>query len=147
MAGSITNWGLIPTYQNYFSAAVPIDSSGGTQDVTESKTVQKKRRSMNMVHTREGEENYTEEPEFPLKPGKAIKTFNNILSDYEKGEILDYKSVWYVGENCEGKIKGSPLEEINNGYDDEKGDYLIRMNDHIGYRYEIIDRLGKGSFG
>ncbi len=29
--------------------------------------------------------------EFPLKPGRAIKHFDNILTDFEKGEILDFK--------------------------------------------------------
>lgn len=35
----------------------------------------------------------------------------------------------------------------NYGYDDDKGDYKIVMGDHIGYRYEIVEFLGKGSFG
>ena len=35
----------------------------------------------------------------------------------------------------------------NFGYDDERGDYLIIEGDHIAFRYEIIDTLGKGSFG
>ena len=28
---------------------------------------------------------------YPLKPGQALRNFMNKLSDYEKGEILDYK--------------------------------------------------------
>jgi dual specificity tyrosine-phosphorylation-regulated kinase 2/3/4 len=35
----------------------------------------------------------------------------------------------------------------NFGFDNEHGDYLFEMNDHINYRYEIIKRLGKGAFG
>lgn len=37
--------------------------------------------------------------------------------------------------------------EHNFGYDDENGDYKYADNDHIGYRYQIIKFLGKGSFG
>lgn len=37
--------------------------------------------------------------------------------------------------------------EHNFGYDDENGDYKYSENDHIGYRYQIIKFLGKGSFG
>lgn len=37
--------------------------------------------------------------------------------------------------------------EFNNGYDDDKGDYQVSLNDHINYRYELTDRLGRGSFG
>lgn len=32
-------------------------------------------------------------------------------------------------------------------YDDEWGDYRMVVGDHIGYRFEIMYRLGKGSFG
>ncbi|KAF9904436.1 serine/threonine protein kinase, CMGC, dual-specificity, partial [Linnemannia zychae] len=32
-------------------------------------------------------------------------------------------------------------------FDDERGDYLIVNHDHISYRYEVLDMLGKGSFG
>jgi dual specificity tyrosine-phosphorylation-regulated kinase 2/3/4 len=35
----------------------------------------------------------------------------------------------------------------NFGYDDDRGDYTIVNGDHLSYRYEIIDILGKGSFG
>ena len=28
-----------------------------------------------------------------------------------------------------------------------RGDYLWQVNDHIGYRYEVLSSLGKGSFG
>ena len=35
----------------------------------------------------------------------------------------------------------------NHGYDDERGDYLPVNHDHLAYRYEVIDTLGKGSFG
>ena len=35
----------------------------------------------------------------------------------------------------------------NHGFDDNNGDYKIITGDHIGYRYEIVEFLGKGSFG
>ena len=35
----------------------------------------------------------------------------------------------------------------NNGFDDVNGDYKVVIGDHIGYRYEIVEFLGKGSFG
>ena len=37
--------------------------------------------------------------------------------------------------------------EFNFGYDDEQGDYKFVVGDQIGYRYEVIKFLGKGSFG
>lgn len=35
----------------------------------------------------------------------------------------------------------------NHGFDDERGDYKIIIGDHVLYRYEILQILGKGSFG
>ena len=39
------------------------------------------------------------------------------------------------------------MGEENGGYDDRKGFYLCEPGDHICYRFEVISRLGKGSFG
>ena len=32
-------------------------------------------------------------------------------------------------------------------YDDERGDYITVMRDHICFRYEVLGMLGQGSFG
>lgn len=37
---------------------------------------------------------------YPLKPGKAIQLFKGILTDYEKGEILNYREIYFVGEHA-----------------------------------------------
>lgn len=36
---------------------------------------------------------------------------------------------------------------FNHGYDDEQGDYQVILKDHLGYRYEVHEFLGQGSFG
>lgn len=69
------------------------------------------------------------------------------ITDYEKGEILDFKTVYFLGKQDVKKIKGNPLYPYNFGYDDEQGDYKVVMHDHIGFRYEVKQFLGKGSFG
>lgn len=38
-------------------------------------------------------------------------------------------------------------EATNNGFDTDQQEYHCRYNDHIDYRYEVIKKLGKGSFG
>ena len=38
-------------------------------------------------------------------------------------------------------------EDLNYGFDDSKGNYRVTIKDHIAYRYEILNFLGKGSFG
>jgi len=35
----------------------------------------------------------------------------------------------------------------NHGFDDDNGEYKVVMGDHIAYRYEVVDKLGSGSFG
>lgn len=55
---------------------------------------------------------------------KCLKNFQKYLTDYEKGEILDYKEVYFIAPGSK-KIKGSPLNDNNFGYDDDKGDYRV----------------------
>jgi dual specificity tyrosine-phosphorylation-regulated kinase 2/3/4 len=69
------------------------------------------------------------------------------LSEYERKEILDYPSVYFHGRLSSKKAATYSISTNNYGYDDERGDYLINPGDHLAYRYEIVDTLGKGSFG
>lgn len=63
---------------------------------------------------------------------------------------MDFDSkIYFTGQSSMTKIGGrlDMANSINFGYDDERGDYLINPGDHFAYRYEIVDVLGKGSFG
>ena len=86
----------------------------------------------------------------PLSPMQAIQSSASLLNIFEKGEIIDYKDgVYFCGSRNAKKHVGdiSAAGTTNFGYDDERGDYNIVMGDHLAYRYEVIDVLGKGSFG
>lgn len=52
-----------------------------------------------------------------------------------------------MGENLfnapQSKLKTTQSTQLNCGYDDERGDYLLQPHDHVQYRYEIISLLGK----
>jgi dual specificity tyrosine-phosphorylation-regulated kinase 2/3/4 len=81
-----------------------------------------------------------------VSPQEAIRIA--VLNIYERGEIVDYKDVYFCGTQNAAKVIGDPQSDAPNfGYDDERGDYTIVPGDHLSYRYEIIDVLGKGSFG
>ena len=89
------------------------------------------------------------------------------LNVFERGEIVDYEQdgIFFTGARSARKIIGSltpsPQPSTssdgknmsvtgggnNFGYDDERGDYNIVLGDHLAYRYEVVDVLGKGSFG
>jgi hypothetical protein len=80
------------------------------------------------------------------QPSLRVASVNTCLN-YECQEILDYPSVYYIGTGSEKK-RAHPDRTTNNyGYDDERGDYLVVDHDHLAYRYEVMDSLGKGSFG
>jgi dual specificity tyrosine-phosphorylation-regulated kinase 2/3/4 len=44
-------------------------------------------------------------------------------------------------------MKATSNSADNYGFDNDRGDYHLNFHDHIAYQYEIIDLLGKGSFG
>ncbi|KAF7322709.1 CMGC/DYRK/DYRK2 protein kinase [Mycena chlorophos] len=75
-------------------------------------------------------------PGAPLSPSAVLKgSQNQYLSEYErKGDPGLSPAVLDNSTN-------------NYGYDDERGDYLVVNRDHLAYRYEVMDTLGKGSFG
>ena len=82
---------------------------------------------------------------YPVTASAAIRLFPDRLSAYELGEVLQYPKVYYVG-NTPFKNPGTRYAQ-NWGFDDRKGNYLIVVGDHLRYRYEILNVIGKGSFG
>jgi dual specificity tyrosine-phosphorylation-regulated kinase 2/3/4 len=88
----------------------------------------------------------SQRPKFPMSATQALKYFMREMNSHETTEILDYKIIYYLGQNAD-KINGGILKTPNHGFDDEHSDYKIVINDQIWYRYQIIGHLGKGSFG
>lgn len=69
------------------------------------------------------------------------------LTSFEKTEVNEFEQIYYLCEN-ETKIKPTKLERlVNNGFDDNEGYYRIQKDDHIAYRYQLIEVIGKGAFG
>lgn len=73
------------------------------------------------------------------------------LSIYERGEILRSSAVYYVPE-LHSATRSRTDVNVNNsknnyGFDDLRGNYIVCVQDHIDYRYEVIKTLGTGSFG
>ncbi|GMF51631.1 unnamed protein product [Phytophthora fragariaefolia] len=92
------------------------------------------------------------------------------LTDLERHEIVQYDEIRFVSTRAvkrsrrNGKIQNDlpvhgdeatlvqeaqelPTQLHNDGYDDEQGDYLVLMGDHLAFRYEVLSALGHGSFG
>ncbi|CAG4972739.1 unnamed protein product [Colias eurytheme] len=82
----------------------------------------------------------------PLTPSEALKAFGERLTDWERNEIRKYPEIWFLGLEA-NKIQARSNLPNNCGFDDENGSYNKQIHDHIAYRYEILEVIGKGSFG
>lgn len=85
-------------------------------------------------------------PKERVSPAQALRMAN--LNIFERGEIIDFRDIYFCGtQNAKKHVGDLHAQQANFGYDDERGDYNIVIGDHLAYRYEVIDVLGKGSFG
>lgn len=75
-----------------------------------------------------------------LTPREALRKYKNVLTEYEKGEIIDYSHIYFV--STVAKRHEQPAT-----FSDSKKYYNIIINDQIAYRYEVLEYIGKGSFG
>ncbi|XP_032973759.1 dual specificity tyrosine-phosphorylation-regulated kinase 4 [Rhinolophus ferrumequinum] len=82
----------------------------------------------------------------PLTAKEALRFFKNQLSSYEQNEILGYAELWFLGLEAE-KLHVAPEKFSKTSFDDEHGSYMKVLHDHIAYRYEVLEMIGKGSFG
>nr|XP_002121895.4 dual specificity tyrosine-phosphorylation-regulated kinase 4 isoform X1 [Ciona intestinalis] len=82
----------------------------------------------------------------PMSSDEAVKVFGSRLTTFEQSEIVDYNDIWFLGLDGK-KVQGVHGASQNCGYDDENGSYIKVLHDHMIYRYEVLEVIGKGSFG
>jgi|JI6StandDraft_1071083.scaffolds.fasta_scaffold08495_3 dual specificity tyrosine-phosphorylation-regulated kinase 2/3/4 len=78
-----------------------------------------------------------------MRPKDVLGKHASHLSMFEQAEILEYEMVYFLSKNPPRENKG----DDNLGFDDKKGHYLCSIHDHVAYRYEVLEELGRGSFG
>ena len=75
----------------------------------------------------------------PVKPSFIFLNFASYLTETEESEILQYRSIYYLRQqppkNRRDKNMAVPKY------------FNFVLNDHIAYRYQQLQVLGKGSFG
>ncbi|KAM6946485.1 dual specificity tyrosine-phosphorylation-regulated kinase 4 isoform 2-T2 [Aplochiton taeniatus] len=98
------------------------------------------------LSNKQEKEKVCEGQRLPMSPTEALKHFVDRLTEVEQEEIMDYSEIWYLGLDSK-KIQASVGAPQNSGYDDEHGSYIKVVHDHVGYRYEVLEVIGKGSFG
>ena len=71
------------------------------------------------------------------------------LSKISKGEERGFinKSCNNFREGKDEKLNKIKNKFEQNNFNDEEGDYKLNIGSHLNYRYEIIECVGKGSFG
>jgi len=63
------------------------------------------------------------------------------LLEYEKTEILEYDTIYYLNTSVRdattGKTLSTPDGPENGGFDNDKGEYIAEIKNHIAYRFEV----------
>jgi len=75
-----------------------------------------------------------------MEPREVVNHLSKYLLDYEKTEILEYDQVFYLNileRKNSGKILATPDGPENGGFDNDKGEYICDVHDHIAYRFEV----------
>ena len=80
--------------------------------------------------------------------------FNENISSKLSNNKIDKEKIIFTNKssnNFQG-VNNDKLKNIKNkfgpiNFNDEEGDYIINIGTHLNYRYEVIECLGKGSFG
>tara|TARA_B110001469_G_C9609281_1_gene303044 strand:- start:313 stop:1494 length:1182 start_codon:yes stop_codon:yes gene_type:complete len=80
-----------------------------------------------------------------MEPNKDNE--DNTLTPFEKEEIKHYKTIYYSGK-LENKLDITLEEyEKNNNIFSKNNRYIINKGDHISYRFNILEIIGKGTYG
>ncbi|XP_063303111.1 dual specificity tyrosine-phosphorylation-regulated kinase 2-like [Pelobates fuscus] len=82
----------------------------------------------------------------PLTPEQAVNLYMHQLTAFEQSEIFNYTEIYFIGSHAK-KHQGVIGGRNNGGYDDIEHLYIPVLHDHIAYRYEVQQVLGRGSFG
>lgn len=82
----------------------------------------------------------------PITGEAALSKYEQLLTPYEKKEILNFDEVYYVGY-LQKKVKAESPHSEDYQFDLNTHHYKVSMGDHLYYRYEIRSILGKGAFG
>ena len=81
---------------------------------------------------------FSQNQHFPMSNSHAILHFSTRLTEQEKKEIIKYEEIYFIRE-----IFNKPHKTLQ----DEEGAYRGKIGDHLCFRYEIVENLGKGTFG
>jgi dual specificity tyrosine-phosphorylation-regulated kinase 2/3/4 len=91
-----------------------------------------------MQSRRNEDSNYKIRFRLPMTGTQACLLYSDYLTEVEKKEIVKYELVYFFGNK---------IEKLSKDFEDENGVYKVVIGDHLAFRYEVIELLGKGTFG
>ncbi|CAM9882559.1 unnamed protein product [Lampetra planeri] len=74
-------------------------------------------------------------------PQEVLDKFKDRMTAQERREILSINKVYYF------KIRSERNGPCNHGYDDINDHYIPITDEHLVYRFQVLNVIGKGSFG
>lgn len=80
-----------------------------------------------------------------LTPDYVSDKYSSSLSKFEKIEIFGFPEIYFFGIDADKKQR--PFNGTQSLFDNDQGGYVFVPHDHVGYRYELLKVIGKGSFG
>lgn len=78
-------------------------------------------------------------------PEYVCSKYSSCLTKFEKIEIFGFPEVYFFGTEAVKKLR--TINGSHTLFDNDQGGYVFVPHDHIGYRYELLKVIGKGSFG
>lgn len=138
------------TLKSKLNGTKPQSPSVGVPKYSKGEKVQTIKGLYNMLYRKDAmlfrHSNYDASTSFLQKPVGVNTISLNLLNIYERGEIVRKDSLYYVPTSHERNIN---LKSYGNnfGFDDNSGNYIVLPNDHIDYRFQILQSIGNGSFG
>lgn len=87
-------------------------------------------------------------PNASLTAQEMLDNLGHNFSIYERGEVMRKLHLYYAPTSSRSANDINISSYKNNyGFDDSDGNYIIKPNEQIEFRYEILLVLGTGSFG
>lgn len=119
----------------------------GTSTTTSTSFLDNKSTSTSLIDTNAAQQAPKIMMRVAMSPEAALKLYQFNLTNFEKQEMTSYENIYFVGHHAKKRPTTPSQPNCNFGYDDERGDYHIQIRDHLDYRYEVLEIMGKGSFG
>ena len=89
-------------------------------------------------HRKTEKNDYKSMHRLPMPGTQALLLNKDYLTEAEKKEIIKYEQVYFFGHQ---------VKKLSEDFCDNNGAYKAVIGDHLGFRYEILELIGKGTFG